>query len=272
MNKTCFFAVGSKEYSKYAIPFWRSMVKFHSPKDIDMIWYTDEKDPEVLKKLPTGIKLANLTPLLTDPAFYYRQKPVLGELLLNDYDLVVGFDTDELILGNLDYILEAEDYDIGCVYNWNRFDQQYYPLVEMYRIGIMPAEYFNCSLVAMRNKKFVHTWLMWCFSPNFDRCQYKEQDGLNILAYSGNWNVRCFDLPTPKHFGWFGMLGKGEWNRAELRGKEIWVPKGEGPTPFPPDDVQIHVATLGGGHGAVKDNWATFFPPKVMERINEIIA
>ena len=272
MNKTCFFAVGSKEYSKYAIPFWRSMVKFHSPKDIDMIWYTDEKDPEVLKKLPTGIKLADLTPLLTDPAFYYRQKPILGELLLNDYELVVGFDSDQIILGNLNYILEAEDYDIGTVYNWNRFDQQYYPMVEMMRIGIMPAEYFNCSLVAMRSKKFVHTWLTWCFSPNFDRVQYKEQDGLNILAYSGNWNVRCFDLPTPKHFGWFGMLGKGEYVRAELRGKDIVVPKGFGATPFPPDDVQIHVATLGGGHGAVKDNWAAFFPPKVMERINEIIA
>jgi hypothetical protein len=67
------------------------------------------------------------------------------------------------------------------------------------------------------------------------------------------------------------MLGKGEYNRADLRGKDIIIPKGFGDTPFPPDDVQIHVATLGGGHGATKDNWAAFFPPKVMERINEII-
>ena len=270
--KTCFFAVGSKEYSKYAIPFWKSMTKFHSPKDIDMIWYTDEKDPEVLKNLPTGITVSNLTPLLTDPAFYYRQKPVIMETLIQDYELVVGFDSDQLILGDLNYILESEDYDVGTVYNWNRFDQQYYPLVEIMRIGILPAEYFNCSLVAVRNKKFVHTWLTWCFSPNFDRSQYREQDGLNILCYSGNWNVRCFDLPENKEtLGWYGMLGKGEYNKAELREKDIYIPKGLGDTPFPPTDVKVHVATLGGGHGAVKDNWAAFFPPKVMERIQELI-
>lgn len=247
------------------------MVNFHSPKDIDMIWYTDEKDPKVLERLPKGIKLGDLTPLLTDPAFYYRQKPILGELLLKDYELVVGFDTDQLILGNLDTILKNEDYDIGTVYNWNRFDVQHYPLVEMYRIGIMPAEYFNCSLVAMRSKSFVHNWLVSCFSPQFDRLQYREQDILNVLCYYGNYNVRCFDLPEKTHFGWYGMIGKGEYVRAELRDKNIYIPKGLGDTPFPPDDVQIHVATLGGGHGAIKDNWASFFPAKVMERINEII-
>lgn len=276
MNKkpVCFFAVGSREYSKYAIPFWKSMTKFHSPKDIDMLWYTNEKSSEVLKKLPVGIKLMDLDPLLIDPAFYFRQKPVIAETLMDEYELVCGFDTDQIILGSLDYIIKTTDYDVGTVYNWNRHDQQFYPMVEMMRIGIVPAEYFNCSLVAMRSKKFVHTWLVWCFSPSFDRCQYREQDGLNILAYSGNWNVRCFDLPDMpnKHFGWYGLIGKMEWARSELRGKDIVVPKGFGSTPFPPADVQIHAATLGGGHGAVKDNWANYFPPKVMERINEIIA
>src|SRR6266702_5529593 len=249
-----FFAVGSKEYSKYAIPFWRSMVKFHSPQDIDMLYYTNEKDPEVLKRLPAGIKLIDLDPLLADPAFFYRQKPVLGEPLLDEYELVVGFDCDQLILGNLDYILKTNDYDVGTVYNWNRHDQQFFPMVEMVRIGIMPAEYFNCSLVAMRSKKFVHNWLVSCFSPQFYRLQYREQDILNVLCYYGNWNVRCFDLPdTPnKHFGWYGMIAKGELPRAELRGKDIVIPKGFGDTPFPPADVQIHAISLGGGHGAIK--------------------
>ena len=266
-------AVGSKEYSRYAIPFWKSLTKFHDPKNIDMIWYTNETDPKVLENLPKGIKIVDLTPFLTDPAFYYRQKPILGELLLEDYELAILFDSDQLILGNLDYIINTNDYDIGTIYNWNRWDQQHYPPVEIMRIGIFPAEYFNCALVAMRSKKFVHTWNVWCHSPNFDRCQYREQDGLNILCYSGNWNVRCFDLPDApnKHFGWYGILGKGEWVRSELRGKDIVVPKGFGSAPFPPEDVQIHVASLGGGHGAIKDNWSAFFPPKVMERIQEII-
>lgn len=274
MNKkpVVFFAVGSKEYSKYAIPFWRSMCRFHSPKDIDMIWYTDEKNEKVLEKLPQGIEIRDLTPLLVDPAFYFRQKPVLSEPLLDEYELVVGFDTDQIILGSLDYIINTKDYDVAVPYNWNRHDQKFYPMVEMMRIGIMPAEYFNCSTVAVRSKKFVHTWLVWCFSPSFDRCQYREQDGLNILCYSGNWNVRALDLPDvpQKHFAWYGLLGKGEYVRSELKGEDIIVPKGLGSTPFPPADVTIKIASLGGGHGAIKDNWANYFPPKVMVRIGEL--
>jgi hypothetical protein len=274
----CFFAVGSKEYSKYAIPFWRSMTKFHSPKDIDMIWYTDEKDPKVLEKLPKGIKIADLTPLLIDPGFYYRQKPIIMEMLLDDYELVVGFDTDMLILGSLSKIIEVSDYDIGTVYNFNRFDQQYFPQVEMYRIGISPAEYFNCSLVASRNQKFVHNWKVLCFSPQFDRVQYREQDILNVLCYYGNYNVRCFDLPfgqnkdgTSKYFAWHGPISKGELTRTIVKNGDIVVEKGLGSTPFPPENVVLKAVTLAGGHGAVKDNWSAFFPPDVIRYINENI-
>ena len=275
MNKkpVCFFAVGSKEYSRYAIPFWKSLTKFHKSSEIDMLWYTNEKDKDVLKRLPEGIKLVDLTPFLNDPAFYFRQKPMIAETLMDQYELVVGFDSDQLILGNLDHIIDTNDYDIAAPYNWNRHDQQFYPMVEIMRIGILLMEYFNCSTVAMRSKKFVHTWFTWCFSPNFDRCQYREQDGLNILAYSGNWNVRALDLPDgkPENFSWYGMIGKGEWVRSEVRGNDIVVPKGLGSTPFPPEDVKIKIASLGGGHNAVKDNWSAFFPPKVMDYINKLV-
>lgn len=268
-----FFTVGSKEYSKYAIPFWKSMTKFHSPKDIDMIYYTNEKNPKILKELPAGIIIRDLDPLLIDPAFYYRQKPVLSEPLLDEYELVVGFDCDQLILGKLDYILERTDYDIGTVINWNRWDVQYYQQVEMMRIGIAPAEYFNCSLVALRSKKFAHNWMVNCFSPQFDRVQYKEQDIMNVMCYYGNWNVRCFDLPDApnKHFGWYGMIGKGELTRAIVKDGGIIIPKGFGDTPFPPEDVQLHAISLGGGHGAIKDNWSAFFTEDVMRRIGELV-
>lgn len=273
MNKkpVCFFAVGSKEYSKYAIPFWRSMVKFHSPKDIDMLWYTNEKDPNVLKRLPEGIKLVDLDPYLKDPAFYFRQKPVLMEPLLDDYELVVGFDSDQLILGSLDYILKTTDYDVGTVINYNRWDEKVYPLVTI--PGIAPIEYFNCGLVALRSKKFAHHWQVLCFSPQFERLQFREQDLLNYMCYYGNYNVRCFDIPdgVAKYAAWHGILAKGELNRTLLRGKDIVIPKGLGDTPFPPQDIILKAISLGGGHGAIKDNWGTFFPPEVMVRVNEII-
>ena len=269
-----FFAVGSKEYAKYAIPFWRSMSKFHSPKDIPMLWYTNEKDPEVLKRLPEGIQLVDLDPLLADPAFYYRQKPVIMDTLLDEYELVCGFDSDQLILGDLNIILEANDYDVGTVFNFNRYDMQFYAQVEMNRIGIAPQEMFNCSLVAVRSKQFAHNWFVNCFTPQFDRMQYKEQDILNIMCYFGNWNVRAFDLPRAKDkpLDWYGIVAKGELARSTVKDGKIIIPQGLGDTPYPPNEVQLHAITLGGGHGALKDNWAQHFPPEVMIRIQEIIA
>lgn len=273
MNKkpVCFFAVGSKEYSKYAIPFWRSMVNFHSPKDIDMLWYTNEKDKNILKRLPQGIKLVDIDPYLIDPVFYFRQKPILMEPLLDEYELVVGFDSDQLILGDLSYILKTSDYDCGTVINYNRWDEKVYPLVTI--PGIAPIEYFNCSLVALRSKKFAHHWQVLCFSPQFERLQYREQDLLNYLCYYGNYNIRCFDIPdgVAKYSAWHGMIAKGELHKSILRGKDIIIPKGEGDTPFPPQDITLKAISLGGGHGALKDNWSAFFPSEVMVRINELV-
>lgn len=273
-KKALFLAACDVNNFKYAIPFWKSMTKFHSPKDIDMILYTDETRPEMLKKLPEGIQIKDLKPYLKDPMFWYRQKPVLAEQYMDEYELVVGFDTDQLILGDLNYILETNDYDIGTVINWNRMDPETYGFVDLTRIGILPVEYFNCGLVAMRSKKFVHHWSVLCFSEQFNRMQYREQDILNILCYFGNYNVRSFDIGdgVKNYYAWHGMIAKGELSRAILKGKDIVIPKGEGDTPFPPTDEVVKVVHLGGGHGAIKDNWGLYFSPEVMERINEIIA
>lgn len=273
-----FFSVSSKEYFKYAVNFWRSMTKFHSSSDIDMILYTNEDNFDNLKYLPGGIQRRDLQPFLEDSKFFFRQKPIIMDQLLDEYEYVVGFDADSIILGNLDYIINMKGADVGTIYNWNRYDTQFYPMVEIMRVGIAPVEYFNCGLVACRNKQFAHNWLVNCFSPQFERCQYGEQDILNIMCYFGNWNVVCFDLPFQEpnakeitYFGWHGLINKGEVNRAIVKDGEIIVPQGLGDTPFPPRDVKIKVFTLGGGHGAVKDNFTAFFSPEAMARVNEIL-
>lgn len=273
MNKkpVIIFSTADQRNFPYAVSFFNSLTKFHSTKEVDMVLYTNETRPEELKKLPEGVKVEDLTPYLEDPAFFYRQKPILSEPLLDEYELVIGMDCDQIVLGKLDYILNTKDYDVGVVMNYNRFDPQFYGLVELGRIGIGPMDYFNCGLVTLRSKKFAHTWKVNCFTPQFDRMQYREQDILNIMCYFGNWNVRCFDHGdgVAKYFAWHGLLGKGEWHRAEVKGEKIIVPKGEGDQPFPPEDVQVVIAHMGGGNE--KGNWGTFFPPKVMERIGELI-
>ncbi|MHB9161553.1 MAG: glycosyltransferase family protein [Nitrosotalea sp.] len=253
-----------------AVTMLKTLRKFH---DWPVILYTDITDEVKLKQLPTNVSVQDLVRYLEDPMFYYRATPILAEPLLDSYELVLKLDADQLILGDLSFILETKDYDIGTVINWNRVDPQMYGPVELGRIGIYPAEYFNCGLVAMRNKQFVHTWMVDCFSEQFNRMQYKEQDILNILCYFANYNVRCFDHGdgVKKYAAWHGLIGKGEWPQAVVKDKKIMVLKGLGDTPFPPADMEIKVAHLGGGSGSKKDNWGAYFSPESMERINELI-
>ena len=263
----CVFTVASKTHLQYAIPMLKSLRKFH---DWPVILFTDEMD---MTKIPEikNLTVVDVTPYLQDKMFFFRQKPIISELLLDEYELVIGMDADQLVLGNLDAILDAEDYDVGTVINWNRYDEKFYPLVQGW--GIYPAEYFNCGLVAIRSKKFAHHWTVLCHTPQFDRLQYKEQDILNALCDFGNYNVRCFDhaVPNKKINSWYGMISKGEWCRAIVKDGEIIVPQGFGLTPFPPSDMILRVVHMGGGSEAKKDNWAAFFSPEVMQRINEII-
>jgi hypothetical protein len=130
------------------------------------------------------------------------------------------------------------------------------------------VEYMNCGLVAMRSEKFVHDWKVLCFTQQFDRSQYKEQDMLNAMIYYGNWSVRCLDHMDPigGNNGWWGLLGKLEWSRAILKDDKVMVPQGLGPTPFPPKDVQLYVVHMAGGKE--KPSWGIFFNEQVMKRIN----
>ncbi len=271
-KQACFFTAANASHIKYAVTFWKSMVKFHDPKEIDMLFYTDVTDKTELDKLPKGIQVVDLTPYLEDKMFWYRQKPILSEPLLDFYELVVGFDSDQIVLDKLTDVLNIKTYDVGVVINWNRHDEKFYPVVEMMRIGVQPIEYFNCGLVALRSKKFCHNWLIWCYSQNFDRCQYKEQDGLNILCHSGNWNVWCFDMPASKDapVHWYGIISKGELSRAEIKDGRVFIGKGFGSTPFPPSDVWVHLIHMGGGSGAPKDNWNMLCSPELMKYIEEV--
>ncbi len=267
-----FFTVCDEKNFQYAVPFFNSLTKFHSPKEIDMFIYTTEARPSELQRLPEGIKVVDLKPYLDDQMFYYRQKPILMEPLLDEYELVVGFDSDQIVLGDLNAIIESKDYDAGVVVNWNRHDEKFYPVVEIGRLGIAPINYYNCGLVALRSKAFCHNWLVNCYTPEFDYMQYKEQDVLNILTHFGNWNVRCFDMPNGPEdkVSWYGILTKGELIRAEVENDKVMIKKGFGNTPFPPTDVQLRVIHWGGGNAVNKCNWGSLCSEALMERINEL--
>lgn len=264
------FTTADKNNFPYAVSMLRSFRKFH---DWPMLLVTDEDRPEELAKLPKDIEIKDLKEYLkNDPQFFFRQKPVIGEEYIKDYELVLGLDCDQLILGDLSYILDTKDYDVGFVLNYNELDARDYGLIGFQ--GVLPIEYANCGLVAMRNEKFVHDWNVLCFSPQFERAQYREQDLLNAMIYYGNWNCRCFDHMDPPAGmqALWGIFGKTFWNRCELRDDKVILPKSDIEKKFPDKDVEIKIAHLGGGAGAKKNNWSIYFSPEVMERINYLIS
>lgn len=251
-----FVTIADENNKKYEIMLHNSFNKFHS--DID--WYCVEGDE--LKRY-----------LKDDPMFFYRSTPILGERFLSEYELVVKIDADSIIVDELSYIWKTTDYDIGTVINWNRVDPLTYGYVQAQ--GILPIEYMNCGLVAMRNSKFVHEWKINCFNVQFDRLQYKEQDLLNLMIYYGNWNIRCFDHgdgPANMH-AWWGLISKGEWSRAILVNNKIFIPKDTNTPPFPNKDIKLKVLHFAGGaSNAEKMNYKTKFSEDIVKRLDYLVS
>lgn len=266
------FSCADKNNFPYAVLMLNSLTKFHKPPEVDIVLYTDETDKEKLKQLPKGIQVEDLTPFLqADPMFFYRQKPVVAERYIKDYELVLGLDADQIITGSLDYIFNTTDYDVIGVLNYNASDAQTYGVVQGW--GIHPLEYMNCGLVGLRSEKFTHDWKVWCFSNQFDRLQYKEQDGLNALVYHGNWNVRILD-----HFdgvagmrAWWGLFAKTWWIDAEMKDGKVVIPKVEGDK-IRNADTELKVIHFAGGNRPNKFNYKTLFSDEVGKYLDTLIA
>jgi hypothetical protein len=249
------FSIADEKNKPFAIMMENSLRKFHPDIDYHLIEGDELKD---------YLKL--------DPHFFYRATPIIAERYIKDYDLVLKLDADQIITGDLSYIFNTKDYDVGTVLNWNRIDPQQYGYVQGW--GILPPEYVNCGLVAMRSERFVHHWKVLCETEQFNRLQYKEQDLLNILVFYGNYNVRCFDLgdKPANYFSWHGLVSKGEWNRAIFKNNEIIVPKGEGERPFPDKDITLKVLHWGGGNNnPEKMQYRTRFNEDIVTRLDYLV-
>lgn len=251
------FTIADDKNMPFALMLQNSLRKFHTEEELPL-------------KIITGEDLKS--ELATDPDFFYRATPVIGERLIKEYDLVLKLDSDQIVTGGLNYILNTKDYDVGTVLNWNRIDPQTYGLVQGW--GISPVEYFNCGLVAMRSEAFIHHWMVTAFSPQFSRLQMREQDLLNILCYYGNYNVRCFDHGDgiANYYSWHGLISKGEWLRAKMDGDKIVVPADTSTKSAFAREWQIRVIHWAGGAGAEKMNYKTRFQEDVIKRLDYLVS
>jgi len=249
MNKTTVFTIADSNNMKYAKMMINSLHKFHP--DLEVKIYGDKEIAKYQKIYPH---------------FFYMATPIIAKELLKEYDTVIKLDADQIVTGNLDFLLKSEGYDVGTVYNGNPSDFEVYGPITIQ--GVDPSEYYNCGLVILKNKDFVEHWLDLCKSKYFDRFQYKEQDFLNILCHFGNYKVMCFDdfNPMYNYRAWHGLRSKGEWHKITLQDDKLVLPKSE--NKYPDADTEIKVLHWAGGNLPNKLNYRLFFNEDVIERLD----
>jgi len=230
-----------------------SLRKFHNEEFLPLILYGQKELDEI-----------------KDEHKFYRSTPMFAKDLIDEYELVLKLDCDQIIMGNLDFIFTMKDYDVGSVFNINRVDPEKYGYISV--AGIHPAEYVNCGLVSMRSKKFIDHWWRLCNEPCFHRLQYKEQDLLNILMQYGDYKIRNFDVYDPifNYSAWHGLVSKGEWDKAEIRGKNVVIPKGK--DNYPDMDILLKVIHWAGGGHEKRMNYKIFFQEEVISYIDYLVS
>ncbi len=250
--KTIFFTIAdSKNLYLYEM-MKNSLKKFHP--DIPLRLYGDKEISSY-----------------KDRAFFYRATPIIArELFEEGYELVIKLDADQIIMGDLNYILNVDDYEVGTVLNINRVDPARYGFVSTYNIP--PNKYMNCGFVAMRSKRFVDHWYRLCHSPLFDTLQYKEQDLLNILYHYGDYRVKCFDDydRVNQYYAWHGLVFKGEENKAKLVNGKVILPRGK--DGYPDRDITVKAWHTAGGGNEPKLAYRLFFNEELIKHIDYLIS
>ena len=246
MSKPVFFTVADDNNRKFAEMMEHSLKKFHP--DIPLIVYGQKE----LDAIP-------------DPQKFYKMTPLVGRLLLHEYNPVIKLDCDQVITGSLSHVIEDETYDVGVVLNSNPREVKKF-VVQVWDIN--PFIYYNCGFVAMRSLEFVEHWWKLCMSQHFPVYQYREQDFLNILCHYGNYNVKCFDYSDKFH----GLASSSYWNHIELKeGKLILPPQPDG---FPDSEKEIRVLHFAGGqqNNANKMRFDGQFTPEVAKHLKGLVS
>lgn len=266
MKKSHIFytVAGNDENMSYAKLMTNSLRKFHKDSPIKIY---DAKDLEERGGLEAN---------------YYKLTPLIAKELITEYELVIRLDADQLVLGDLNYVLDMS-YDVGTVLNINRVDPPKYGMIGLMGNGphpqtgqskwlVLPNEYYNCGFVAMRSEKFVNDWWNLCNSRYYERLQYGEQDILNYLAHLGGYKTLCFDHynEEKKYYAWHGLVSKGEESKAILKGTDIIIPKGE--DNYPDKDTVIKAWHTAAGGYEKKINYKIYFNKEVCERIDYLVS
>lgn len=184
---------------------------------------------------------------------------------LNEFDMVVHFDADSMIVGRLDELLSEDNlkYDAIGVRNNNDFGQagKDNPITQ----GNIPVEkYLNAGLVASTSKEFLQQWCN--YNINFGNSQpFQEQSVLNYIIGERYYKNKILDpIESNVHYGISGLFGTethwDSWKEISLNENKELILRNK----------TVKVLHHAGGHQKNKLDF-NMFSNEVKERLNEII-
>lgn len=203
--KTVFFSIVSDNWylPSRTYDFIISFKHFHPEIDLKIF-----REPQIQEVFATDSRLN-----------YYNSKATFAKLLYNDYDLVVWIDTDHLIFGRLDSILNGT-YIAAAPANYNKYQNSSIR-------GIGEKFYFNGGIIASSNKVF---WNLYEYHSLTTAMEFthKDNDVLNIFFDNLKYLDGSNDFNSPEFKEYYGCASLGQEkditivnNRPEINGKPV---------------------------------------------------
>jgi hypothetical protein len=215
-GKICFSSYAySPHYYEMAIALINSCKYYHP--EIPFVFFNKDIIDHIMstKNIPRSILL-----------------PFLGEILSNDFDLVIHIDADSIVTNKLTELIES-DYDFASVRNNNDFGWAGMLRPGFSRVNkltgknIEVLDYLNAGLHASRSKEF---WLDWQKGnvKYAKDCLLGDQDVMNDVFYSGKYKTLVMD-PTDKPY-YYGVANSWgidshyeSWKQMYIKEDELYL-------------------------------------------------
>jgi hypothetical protein len=249
--KTCFVThVSDDWYESVGASKLVASAKYFHPEIPFFVLGT--KEIEELFKINPNVKWNTLQPFTT----------IHG---LNEFDMVVHFDADSMIVGKLDELLSENNlhYDVIGVRNNNDFNKA--GKDGAITQGNIPIEkYINAGLVAITSKKFLQSWCIKNISEGNNQ-PFQEQSVLNSIIDEYNYKLKILDPKESNvHYGISGLFGTethwDSWKEISLNENKELILRNK----------FVKVIHHAGGHSKHKLDF-NMFSQEVSERLYEII-
>jgi len=184
---------------------------------------------------------------------------------LNEFDMVVHFDADSMIVGKLDELLDEDNlkYDVIGVRNNNDYNQAGKDGA-ITQESIPIQKYLNAGLVGCTNKIFLKQWCDWNIRLA-NNLPFQEQSMLNDLVFNSPHKLKILDPKESNvHYGISGLFGTethwDSWLEISLNENKELILRNK----------TVKVLHHAGGHQKNKLDF-NMFSKEVGERLYEII-